>query len=169
MSTPTEERLSALSGRVTLWLARAGAVGLAIIMILTFFDVVGRYLFNAPIIGAVDVIELMMGMMIYLGVGLTTYSRGHIRVDLVIDRMRGRLRALCDVLTLGISIVVVALICWQLWARAELSFDKGDLTQIWEWHIWPVAYVMAACSILIVTSLMLQFVDAARDLFRRAP
>ena len=53
--------------------------------------------------------------------------------------------------------------------RAELSFDKGDLTQIWEWQIWPVAYVMAVCSILIVTSLMLQFVDAARELFRRAP
>ena len=99
-----------------MWLARAGAVGLAIIVMLTFFDVVGRYLFNAPIIGAVDVIELMMGMMIYLGVGLTTHARGHIRVDLVSDRLRGRLRALCDIFTLGISIVVVALICWQLWA-----------------------------------------------------
>lgn len=157
-----------LSGRVATWLARAGAISLAIIMTLTFFDVVGRYLFNAPIVGTVDLTELLMGMMIYLGVGLTTHARGHIRVDLVIDRMRDRMRSLCDVITIAISITVVAMICWQLWLRAGVAYDKGDLTQIWEWHIWPVAYVMAACSILMVTSLALQFVEAVRDLTRRA-
>ncbi len=167
MSAPTEERLSALSERVTTWLARAGAVGLAIIMALTFCDVVGRYVFNAPIVGTVDVTELMMGLMIYLGVGLTTFSRGHIRVDLVIDRLSRRARAACDVITLGISIAVVTLMCWQLWLKAGVTFEKGDLTQIWEWHIWPFAYVMAACSILMVTSLLLQFIEAARDVARR--
>ena len=42
MSAPTEERLSALSERVTTWLAPARAVRHPIIMALTFCEVVGR-------------------------------------------------------------------------------------------------------------------------------
>ncbi len=85
MNEPAASGLSGQNGRVTMWLARAGAVGLAIIMLLTFCDVIGRYVFNAPIVGTVEVTELLMGMMVYLGVGMTTHVRGHIRVDIVIE------------------------------------------------------------------------------------
>ncbi len=157
MSAPTESGLGALNGRVTLWLARAGAVGLALIMILTFIDVVGRYAFNAPLVATVEVTELLMGMMIYLGVGLTTHNRGHIKVDIVFDRLPPRLQAIFELITLGISIALMALICWQLWLRSGVVMDKGDTTQILEWSIWPVAYLISAASIFLVTSLVLQF------------
>lgn len=166
MSAPTESGLGALSGRVTLWLARAGAVGLAIIMTMTFFDVVGRYLFNTPLVATVELTELLMGMMIYLGVGLTTHNRGHIRVDIVFDLLPARLQAVFEVITLGLGIALVMLICWQLWLRSGVAVEKGDTTQILEWPIWPVAYLMSAASVLMVTSLLLQFCGAVGRIMR---
>ena len=164
MEAPPAGGLSTLNGRVTMWLARAGAAGLALIMLLTFCDVIGRYVFNAPIVGTVEVTELLMGMMVYLGVGLTTHARGHIRVDIIIDRLPPRIQAFLDALTLTISIVLVVLVCWHLWLKAGVTVEKNDLTQIMEWPIWPAAYVMAAASLLMVTSMLLQLVQALRDL-----
>ena len=139
-----------------MWLARAGSVGLATIMVLTFCDVIGRYFFNAPIVGTVEVTELLMGMMVYLGVGLTTQSRGHIRVDIVINLFPPRLRALLDVITSSLSILLVVLMCLHIWLKAGIIIDKNDLTQVWEWPVWPAAYIMAVASLLMVSSLLLQ-------------
>ena len=49
------DRFDALTGRLALWLVRAGAVVLAAMMAMTFLDVVGRYVFNSPIVGTVDI------------------------------------------------------------------------------------------------------------------
>ncbi len=109
-----------------------------------------------------------MGMMVYLGVGLTTHARGHIRVDIVIDLLPPRVRTFLDILTLAISIVLVSLMCWHLWLKADATVEKNDLTQIWEWPVWPAAYVIAAASLLMVTSMLLQLGQAMRDFARGA-
>ena len=166
MNAPTAGGLSALNGRAATWLARAGAVGLATIMVLTFCDVIGRYGFDSPIVGTVEVTELLMGTMVYLGVGLTTHARGHIRVDILIDLLPARVRAILEVATLTISIIMVSLICWHLWLKAGATVEKNDLTQIWEWPVWPAAYVMAAASLLMVSSMLLQLGQAVRGLTR---
>ena len=151
------------SGRVTTWLARCGAVALTLMMLLTFCDVVGRA-FGHPIVFTVEATELAMGLVVYLGIGMTTFMRGHIAVDIVVIRLPPRVRAGVDVVTLAICIVLTVLICWQLWIRAGTTFEKNDLTQIMEWQVWPVAYIMAAASILLVTSLALQFGQALHTL-----
>ena len=160
MNAPAESGLGALNGRAATWLARVGAAGLAIIMLLTFCDVIGRYVFDAPIVGTVEVTELLMGTMVYLGVGLTTHARGHIRVDIIIDRLPLRVQALLDIITLGVCIVLVSLMCWHLWLKAGVTVEKNDLTQIWEWPIWPAAYVMAAASLMMITAMLLQLGQA---------
>ena len=87
-----------------MWLARAGSAGLAIMMFLTLADVIGR-MFDNPIVGTVEVTELIMGMMIYLGVGYTTIHRGHIRVDILITRFSPRVQATLDTITFFIAFV----------------------------------------------------------------
>lgn len=151
--------LTRWSERVTTWLARAGAAGLAVMMLLTFFDVVGRG-FNHPIVGAVEVTELLMGLLIFLGIGYTTFHRGHIRVDVVLTYLPQRVQAVLEVIALAISIVFSVVMCRQLWLKAADTFQVGDLTQIWGIPIWPVAYVMAACSITLITGLVLHFCRA---------
>ncbi len=166
MNAPAAGRLSVHNARAATWLARAGAAGLATIMVLTFCDVIGRYMFDAPIVGTVEVTELLMGTMVYLGVGLTTQARGHIRVDILIDRLPPRIQAFLEVVTLALSIVLVSLVCWHLWLKAGATVEKNDLTQIWEWPLWPAAYVMAAASLLMVSSMLLQLGQAMRELAR---
>lgn len=151
--------------RLTLWLARGGAVALAMMMLFTFFDVIGRYFFNRPLVGTVEVTELLMALIVYLGVGYTTLLRGHIRVDIVITRLPKRPQAFLDVLTLSMGIAFTFLMGWQLWLKAADTVSMGDVTQLWELPVYPVAYVMAACSLPLVGGLLVQWIQAFQILF----
>lgn len=167
MAEPSQGSLTAYSERATKWLARAASVGLAAMMFLTLLDVIGRA-FDRPIPGTVEVIELTMGMMIFLAIGYTTFLRGHIRVDILITQLSPRVQAFLDLLTLTIGLGFAALISWRLFLLASSRISNNDLTQIWELPVWPAAFIMAISSLLMVTTLALQLGLAARVVFGRA-
>ena len=156
------DRIDALTGRVTDWLVRVGAVVLAVMVLMTFFDVMGRYLFSQPIVGTVDMTELFMGLIIYLGVGATTHGRSHISVDIVVSHMAPELRLLVDLLSDVISAVLAVLICWQLWIVAIDTYHNTIVTRVWETPVYPVAYVMAAASIFMALAFVLHVLKGLR-------
>ncbi len=168
MATQTNGLLNSLNERVTLWLARIGSVGLAGMMFLTLFDVIGRALshwdcwFCHPIAVSVEVTEIIMGMMIYLGIGYTTFLRGHIRVDILVINLSARIQAILDFITGIIALVITLLISWRLWIYANSRLVNGDLTQIGEVPVWPYAFIMAFSSMLMVTSLLLYIYTTGR-------
>jgi TRAP-type C4-dicarboxylate transport system permease small subunit len=71
--------------------------GLAVfsIMVLAVISVGGRNLFNAPLPGYVDWIEQVMPLLAFLGIAYVQRDGGHIRMDIVIGRLRGRLFWCC--------------------------------------------------------------------------
>ena len=156
------DRRDALTGRAADWLVRVGAVVLGVMVLMTFFDVCGRYLFSQPIVGTVDMTELFMGLIIYLGVGATTHGRGHISVDIVISHLAPALRTLVDFLSDVISAVLAVLICWQLWIVAVDTYHNTIVTRVWETPVYPVAFVMAAASIFMALAFVLHVLKGLR-------
>ena len=164
MAVPSTGTIQNLNERTTVWFARAGSASLALMMFLTLFDVIGRA-FDHPIAVSVEVTELLMGMMIYLGVGYTTFLRGHIRVDIVIINLSARVQAILDFITGCVGLLVAVLISWRLMIQAISRYNNNDLTQIAEWPIWPYAFIMSVASLLMVTSLLLYLYTTARMAF----
>ena len=161
------QQLEQLCRRATEWLARAGACALAVMMVLTFFDVIGRYFFNAPILGTVEVTELLMGLIIYMGIGLTTFTRGHIRVDIVVGFLPQRVQAGFEVVILLVSIAFTLLIFSQLWLKAVDTMAANDQTQVWFLPVWPIAFTMALCSLSITIGMIFLMFEALRSLLKK--
>ncbi len=159
--------LDALTERAGLWLVRAGALVLAVMMLMTFADVIGRYAFNRPIVGTVDMTELYMGLIVYLGIGYVTYRRGHISVDIAISRLAPRARRFFDLFAQLVCTTLAALISWQLWVIAAETVANNDLTRVWELPIYPVVYAMAAASVLMVVAFLLQVLGTLASLLGR--
>ena len=153
MAEKSRDAFEYFNERATLWLARCGSAGLAIMMFLTLFDVIGRA-FDYPITGSVEVTELIMGLMIYLGVGYTTFLRGHIRVDILITNFSPRTQAILDLFTGIVALAITILISWHLFRLASGLHNNNDTTQIWEISLWPFGFVMAAASILMVSAII---------------
>ena len=165
MSSSTRSPLWRHSERISDWSARVGAVGLASMMFLTLFDVVGR-VFDRPIAGSVEMTELVMGMMIYLGIGYTTFLKGHIRVDILITNLPLSVQAILDVITTAIGLGFVGVMVWRLWLQCLSRIGNNDLTQIYEWPVWPSAIVMAIASLMMVVALALHLLENIRVVAR---
>lgn len=86
---------------------------LALMVALTFADVIGRRLFNTPVFGAHDITEHLMALIIFAGLPLLTARRGHLSVDLF-DRwlLQPGWRAWHKAVD-GLIAAVLGLIAWE--------------------------------------------------------
>ena len=149
-----------LNGVVALWLARIATVALALIAVVTLCDVVARKVFNSGFTFTVEMTEMAMALIVFLGVGLVTHQRGHIVVDVVTLRLSERARVWLGLVTNILSLGFVLLMVWRLWLQAGFIASKGDTTPILNFPLWPIAYLIAAGSIFLVTGLVLHVLDS---------
>jgi TRAP-type transport system small permease protein len=68
-------------------LSYIGNAAIALMMLLTTLDVVGRYFFNAPVLGAYEITEYLMLIMVFSFLAFAQSQKAHISVDIVFDRL----------------------------------------------------------------------------------
>jgi len=121
----------------------ASSVVLLALAVLTFIDVCGRYLFNRPVYGAYEIVEILMAALIFTALPVVTLTDRHITIDLLDTRTPPSLARLRDLIVNIVSAVAMAVIAWQL---AVLGKDKamyGDVTTFLRIPQAPVIYGMA--------------------------
>jgi len=118
--------------------AAGGMVGL--LMFLVFFDVVGRYLFNRPIFGAYELVEVLMGSLIFAGLPLVSRARQHISVDFVSNLLPDRFKPVQSLTVNLLCAVTAGVMSWRIWAYGarlnrvhettlELQIPRGFIAQ----------------------------------------
>jgi TRAP-type C4-dicarboxylate transport system permease small subunit len=164
MTNSGESLLERVNGRISIWFARIAAFILAMIGVVTFCDVIARYFFHRPFTFTVEMTEVLMGMVIFLGIGLTTHDERHITVDVVTLRMPVAVRAVLEIVMSIVGLGMLGAMVWEMFLTAKLLHDEGQYTQIHEVIVWPFAYVMAFASILFLTGLLLYILRALRKI-----
>ena len=142
--------------RISLFMAYLAGTVLAFMMMLTFFDVIGRSFFNSPIIGSVEILTLSMGLLIYLGIGQTTIRGNHIRVDVLTGLLPRKIQHYLDVIAHILSLLLSALLFWRLCVLAIEQTLELNTTQNLGLPVWLVAILMAVFSLSLVTGMSVQ-------------
>lgn len=107
---------------------------------LTVVDVVGRYLFAAPVPGAGELIELLLVGVIFLGLPLVSLGDGHVTVDLVTEQLPAWTRAPLLLLARLVNALVLGVIGWQLLVMGALLTGYGQTSLYLRLPIAPFAY-----------------------------
>ncbi|MGE0717865.1 MAG: TRAP transporter small permease subunit [Alphaproteobacteria bacterium] len=132
-----------------------GGVFVFALMWLTMAEVLGRRLLNAPVPGAIDYIEVGMVAFAFMGAGYCQRLGGHVRMDLLVTNLRGRLLWLVEALAIFAAVVYVAIIVWASAQDAWRSFDLGDETLDAHVAVWPSKLVVpVALSVLVLRLLV---------------
>ncbi len=99
--------------------------GLAVfgLMALAVVSVGGRNLFNRPLPGYVDWIEQAMPLIAFLGISFVQREGAHIRMDMLIGKLRGRALWLAELISVVLIFVLVLALVWGSWAHFLRSFD----------------------------------------------
>ena len=93
---------------------------------LTVVDVVGRYVLTAPLPGAFELTELMLGALVFAALPLATMTGEHVAVDALFDASPPRIRTAMVWLGGVASAAALWVIAWRLAAySARLANDEA--------------------------------------------
>jgi TRAP-type C4-dicarboxylate transport system permease small subunit len=124
-----------------------GVIGLLLMFLVNFIDVVGAKLFVWPLPGSVEIISFSQIMAIAPAIAFTLILGRHIRVEFIIDRFPKRIRAAISSISSFFSLVLFVLIFWQSYLYGESLQKAGEIGSTSHLPFYPFAYLIAFCSI----------------------
>ena len=148
--------------RVERVLALMSGIAVFALMFLAVFSVGGRNFFNQPLPGYVDWIEQAMPLIAVMGISYVQRDGGHIRMDIVVGALKGRMLYAVEFLTTLAVLVLMALLVWGSWAHFDRSFDWG--APLWSRDssidiglpIWPAKLLAPIAFAVLSLRLLLQ-------------
>ncbi|GGX48710.1 hypothetical protein GCM10007385_15940 [Tateyamaria omphalii] len=138
------------------------------LMFLAAYSVTGREFFEAPLMGYVDLIEMLMPLIAIMGVSYVQRNGGHIRMDIIIGAMRRRLLWLIELIMVLLILVLMIALVWGAWAHFDRSFDcarpfcSRDSSIDISLPIWPSKLIVPIAFAVLCARLVLQAVGYAR-------
>jgi len=145
------------------------------LMFLAVWSVTGRKFFGAPLLGYVDYIEALMPVIAILGVSFVQRDGVHIRMDIVIGAMRGRLLWLMELITTILILILMIALVWGAWAHFDRSFDfarpywSRDSSIDVSMPLWPSKIVVPIAFAVLCLRLCLQIWGYARAFWLNLP
>lgn len=123
-------------------------------MLLTFVDVMGRYVFLAPLPAAYEMISLMMPAIIFCALPLTMLRETHVTVDLLDAFVPAGLARIQAVVVNLVSAAALALVTWRLAIKTRDDFSFETVTDELLLLLWPFGAGMTVlCAIATVAAL----------------
>lgn len=138
------------------------------LMFLAAYSVTGREFFEKPLLGYVDLIEMLMPLIAIMGVSYVQRNGGHIRMDIIIGAMKGRLLWFFELVSILLILALMIALVWGSWAHFDRSFDcarplcSRDSSIDISLPIWPSKLIVPVAFAVLCARLVLQAVGYAR-------
>lgn len=133
----------------TRWTHNVGVIILAAMMFLTATDVIGRYVFNRPILGSLELQEYMMAIVVAMTIGYCGFLKGHINVDILFNYLPQRARASLNFFHFIIGTCLFALVCWRTVLQGLEEYHSGLTSVILQIPVFPFYFVAALGSAIL--------------------
>ena len=148
------------------------AIGIVASMLILIQEVVLRYVFNAPTIWAHETTVFLCATAFIYGGLYCTARDSHIRVVLLYDLTRGRVRKLLDAVISLICMVAAGFFAWAAWLMVKRAIFRPDGSIRFETSgsAWDPAYpaYLKLFLLAVLAVMALQFLVLAINYVRSA-
>jgi len=116
-----------------------------------YYEVMARYVFNSPTNWAHESMFLMFGMQYLLAGGFVLREGGHVRVDVLYNKMSRRAKAICDLLTSIFFFIFMITLLYTGWTFFMDAYDVSEVS-FTEWAIpyWPIKFALPLGAALLL-------------------
>lgn len=134
-----------------------------------FLDKIG--LMDGPLLGYVDYIEALMPLIAIMGVSYVQREGGHIRMDILIGQLKGRVLWFVELLSILLILFLMLALLWGAWSHFDRSFDcarplcSRDSSIDIGMPIWPSKLVVPIAFAVLCLRLVLQAATYSRALW----
>lgn len=133
-------------------------LALAAMMLVVVCDVASRYLFNHPVRGAYDLVEMLLPLTIFFGLPSVVAGRQEIVIDLIDGLLPQGVRRVFIGVSSLLGIAMLCFVEWSMWGPAQQAYRYGDVklelnTPVW--ILWIPAFLGIGATILAALKVLL--------------
>ena len=129
---------------------------LAVLFFLSVADVAGRYLFNYPLVGTLELSEILLVGIVFFGSAYTLYLDKQITMDMLYSRLPTSIQKYVDVITRLFSLTIFILMLWKVTATAIYFKDVHRLVPTLFWPIYPFVLFISFGVLMLSLELIIE-------------
>lgn len=118
---------------------------------IVLYEIVMRYVFNAPTIWGFEMTAFVFGAHYMLGLAMTEEAKGHVRVEILPARFGPRAQAWFGII--GYAVLFVPVFLLMSYAAGQYAWSSLSQSELnptsWAPPIWPVKIIMALGFVLL--------------------
>lgn len=155
------------------WLALLiSAAGIVFIALLDTSDVLSSFIFNRPIRGVTETIQVIMAASVALAIVSVQHKREHVCVDLLVKKLSPRGLKIANFINHVFSLLCIALISWQSWIMVAHSVRVEEVSATVGWFLiypWKIVFALGFTIVLfeILRQAILSFLGQYNYLAQR--
>ena len=154
-----KKSLGAFSFRVSSWMEILAGTALVGVMLLIGADIVGR-MFGWPVPGAYEIVSLAGGLVVWLALPVTSWSKGHVSTDALTSRLAAPSRRFLTVGTRLMGIAVFVLAGTGMVRMGMRLKEAGEVTAVLAFPFYPVAWAIGGAFFVQTLVLLSEIADA---------
>jgi TRAP-type C4-dicarboxylate transport system permease small subunit len=131
-------------------------------------DVLGRYLFNKPILGTLEIFEILLPAIVLLGLGYTQGSNAHVRVELFVSHLSLRKQTILNFITNGCALFISVLILWRGWLLTTAYWRIGRTIPTIDVPMFLPQLLVPLGALMLIYVLIVQMVQYIIQLSERS-
>lgn len=139
---------------ITKFFDRISQAGVFAMLVLVIGNILGRKLWK-PIYGAFDYVCFLSAILVAFAIPYCAVKKGHIRVELFVARLPGRVQGIIDSITNILGFGIFSLVTWQCTVFANDMRRTGELSITSLTPFYPYIYAIAlGCGLLCIVILI---------------
>jgi len=149
-------------------MASVGTLWIFGLMFLICGDVAGRYLFNAPILGATEMVGYSIVTAVFLQMASALHAGRFTRVEILIEPMEAKRPAAAQSFAALFNLLgaaVFGVITWGTWPKLEHAFTTREITGtpgVFDFIIWPFLAVVVLGAAVTCAEFLIRFAESAQ-------
>lgn len=140
---------------IAVTLTAVGVLFVVAMMVVVTYEVLQRYVFNAPTMWSDEIASYLLIAIVFLGLAQNLRQGSHIRIDVITNLVPTRTRLVLEVLAYAIGVVFSIMLVMGTWTRFDnfwlrhTSSDSPLMTPLWIPMV-PVVLGAAVLSLAMV-------------------
>lgn len=119
-------------------------VSIFLIMVMTTADVTKRFILGSSLQGSVEVCEILLVILAFLGLAWAEVTNTHVRTDIIFERLPRKMKPSVNLFAHLISIAVLVFFVYATTLHAKSQFIIGEVawTGTSQIELWPARFTI---------------------------
>ena len=137
-----------------------GIFAVAVMVLVTVLDVIGRRIFGSPLLGTLEIVRFMMAMAVFLTISHAAVHDHHVTCDVLLVLFPNKLKIITEKVTSLLSLGLWIMLSYQLTRQALGLWRAGESSMLLRIPVYPFSFIAAFGSALLACVILIQFVSS---------